>query len=367
LNTAIAEVLAFLKRKPKKELNVVVMPDFFLDRIINLNCNVATFHSLVTAIIRRKGGSQDGIPQTDLRGGNAVNVASALAALGAKVTPIVCTNKFGLQQLHRIFRKDTVDTSHVKIFPRASVTTALEFQAGKNKANVMLRDVGSLADFEAAHLTEEDWKLIENADYVCLFNWAGTQRHGTDLADTIFSRVKAAGKGKTYFGTADPTPNKPSIPKLIEAVLKSSNVDVLSFNENEAFIYASMLDSTISKKHGEFSEKLILKAAEVLATHLKARIDIHTTQFSLTKIDNRTVTVPAFEVDILRTTGAGDAWDAGNIIGDAYGLSAGERLTLANATAACYLSNHEATHPSRQQLIHFLKMRNSQIFKPSCA
>ncbi|MGF3522421.1 MAG: carbohydrate kinase family protein, partial [Candidatus Bathyarchaeia archaeon] len=320
-------------------------------------------HSLVTDIVRRKGGSQDGITQTDLRGGNAVNVASALAALDVKVTPIVCTSKFGLQLLRRSLpMKRAVDTSHVKISPKASVTTALEFQAAKGKANVMLRDVGSLADFKAAHLTEDDWALIESADYVCLFNWAGTQKHGTDLADTVFRRVKTAGKGKTYYATADPTPNKPSIPNLVENVLKTSNVDVLSLNENEALIYASTLDSNISKKRGELPDKLILHAAEVLAAHLKARIDIHTTNFSLTKIGNQTVTIPAFAVDVLRATGAGDAWDAGNIIGDAYGLSAEARLTLANATAACYLSDPEAAHPSRRKLLHFLKMRYSQIF-----
>lgn len=363
MSAAIGEVLTFLRKEPKRELHVVVMPDFFLDRIINLNCTATAFHSLVTDIIRRKGGSQDGISQTDLRGGNAVNVASALAALNAKVTPIVCTSKFGLQQLRRhLFRKNAVDTSRVKIFPKASVTTALEFQTDKGKANVMLRDVGSLAEFKAAHLTEDDWRLIENADYVCLFNWAGTQSHGTDLADTVFRRVKTSGKGKTYFATADPTPNKHSIPHLLENVLKTSNADILSLNENEALIYASMLDPTIRKNRGKLSDKLVLHAAEVLAAHLKARIDIHTTKFSITKISNKTVTIPAFEVDILRATGAGDAWDAGNIIGDAYGLSHEGRLTLANATAACYLSDPAAAHPSRRKLLRFLKTRYSQIF-----
>ncbi|MCX8150599.1 MAG: carbohydrate kinase family protein [Candidatus Bathyarchaeota archaeon] len=365
MSDATTEVLTFLKEKPKQELQVVVMPDFFLDRIINLNCTATDFHSLITGILQRKGGSQDGIQQTDLRGGNAVNVASALAALGVKVTPILCTSKFGLQQLRYFFRKNTVDTSHIKIFPNASVTTALEFQTANGKTNVMLRDVGSLAEFGPAHLTDDDWSIIELADYVCLFNWAGTQKYGTELAETVFRRVKTAGKGKTYFATADPTPNKTFIPKLLKNVLRTSNVDVLSLNENETLIYASMLDSSIGKKQGALSDKLILYAAEVLADNLKARIDIHTTSFSLTKTDNRTVTIPAFEVDILRATGAGDAWDAGNIVGDAYGLSDEGRLTLANATAACYLSDPKAVHPSRLTLLHFLKIHHSQIFKSS--
>jgi hypothetical protein len=55
--------------------------------------------SLVADIAKRKGGSIDGVEQVELRGGNPINTASALAALGIPVTPIVCTNKLGLQQL----------------------------------------------------------------------------------------------------------------------------------------------------------------------------------------------------------------------------------------------------------------------------
>jgi sugar/nucleoside kinase (ribokinase family) len=217
------------------------MPDFFLDRIINLDLDVQDFGLMVNDIVSRKGGSADGIKQIDLHGGNAVNVASALGALGAKVTPIVCTNKFGFQNICYHLGPYKVNTSHVKIFPKSSITTALEFKTKTGKANVMLRDVGSLADFGTADLTDKDWALIENADYVCLFNWAGTRRYGTELANSVFRKVKASGKGKTYFDTADPTPNKPKIPQLMQNVLKTSNVDILSLNENEALTYASML------------------------------------------------------------------------------------------------------------------------------
>ena len=75
----------------------------------------------------------------------------------------------------------------------------------------MLRDLGSLAEFGPSDLTEEDYEIIENADYVCLFNWAGTRKHGTALAEAVFRRAKSKGKCKTYFDTADPTPNKDKI------------------------------------------------------------------------------------------------------------------------------------------------------------
>jgi sugar/nucleoside kinase (ribokinase family) len=133
-------------------------------------------------------------------------------------------------------------------------------------------------------------------------------------------------------------------------------VDILSVNENEAVTFASLLSSEISKqrKKIEFNE-LALLSAQVLAKNLKARIDLHTTTFSLTVKVEGAVFVPAFKVKPLRATGAGDAWDAGNLIGDANGLSDECRLTLANAVSACYLSDPEGVHPTRQKLAKFLR------------
>jgi sugar/nucleoside kinase (ribokinase family) len=351
------ELHNFLKKAPDEQLEVVVMPDFFQDRIVNLDYNVQEFISAVDEIAKRKGGSVDGIAQADLRGGNAVNVASALASLGAKVTLIICTSKFGLQQIRfHLGQNPNIDISHVKIAQKASMTTALEFKTVNGKANVMLRDLGSLENFGPADLTDADWAHVENADYICLFNWAGTRKFGTQLAQTVFHYVKTKGKGKTYFDTADPSPNKEKILELMEKVLKTKQVDVLSLNENEAVSYASLLDMEMKKKreHMRFDE-LAMDAARILAEHWQARIDLHTTAFSATVTRKTEVVVSAFKVNALRATGAGDAWDAGNIVGDANALSAECRLALANAVAACYLSDPDGSHPTRQRLVKFLE------------
>ena len=349
------ELLSFLRGKPK-EITAVVMPDFFLDRLIDLDCTPKNFCSQVKAVARRKGGSIDGVNQNDIRGGNAVNTASALAALGVDAIPIVCTDQLGLQQLRFHLDRYHVDTSHVKVLAKASITTALELKTDTGKANVMLRDLGSLANFGPENLTENDYRLIEEADYICVFNWAGTKNHGTELARTIFKRTKTRGKGKTYYDTADPTPNKEDIPELMEKVLKTAQIDVLSLNENEAITYARHLasDAISEKRKTGFSEQA-LESARVLAKRLSARIDLHTTGFSATFTGKSEVAVPAFKIKPLRATGAGDAWNAGNILGDGNGLSDECRLTLANAVSASYLSYPEAMHPTKQMLSKFLE------------
>lgn len=349
------ELLNFLKEKHAK-LDAVVMPDFFYDRLISIDYNPEQFSSVITDITLRKGGSIDGVAQMDIRGGNAVNTTSALAALGVNVTPIVCTNKLGLQQMRFYLGKYHTDLSHVKIMKKASLTTALELKTEDRKANVMLRDVGSLANFGPVDLTERDYKLIENADYVCLFNWAGTKKFGTALAKNVFHRVKTEGKGKTYYDTADPTPNKDKIPELMQDVLKTSRVDVLGLNENEAICYAAMLSGEIrgNQKNKRFDE-LAIEAARVLVKNLLARIDLHTTVFSATFTKKTEVVVPTFKIEALRATGAGDAWNAGNILGDGNAVSDECRLALANAVSAYYLSNLDGDHPTRRKLAKFVE------------
>jgi len=349
----LGEMRRFLRREIG-EVNVVVMPDFFLDRLISLNWDVKEFSDTLGNIVKRKGGSTDGIEQTELRGGNAINTASALAALDVKVTPIVCTSKLGLQLIKFYLKPFGVNLSHIKIFEKPSITTAMEFKTENGKVNIMLRDVGALADFGPHHLDEQDFRVIEKADYVCVFNWAGTRRFGTALAKTVFRHVKTRGEDKTYYDTADPTPNKTEIPGLVTNVLQSTYVDILSVNENEAVCYASQLSDEVKelRKRLQFDE-LAMESARILASRLSARVDLHTTRFSATFRKKGETVVPSFKVPVLRATGAGDAWNAGNILGDIYGLSDGCRLALANAVAAYYISNPRGMHPTRKHLIKF--------------
>jgi sugar/nucleoside kinase (ribokinase family) len=314
LKNSITELLNLLKGV-SKEIQVVVMPDFFLDRLITLEKTPSELVSTIAEVAGRKGGSLDGIRQTDIRGGNAVNTASALAALGVKVTPIICTSKLGMQQMNFYLKPLGVDTSHVKVLPDASLTTALELVGGQGRVNVMLRDLGSLADFGPADLTEEEYETIRGADYVCVFNWAGTRNHGTELAEKVFREVHAGGKGKAYFDTADPSPNRERIPELMEKVLTTRQVDVLSLNENEAITYASYLKNKADEKQRHlWLDELALKSARLLSKYLPARIDLHTTAFSATFTNNNELVVPAFKIKALRATGAGDAWNAGSIL-----------------------------------------------------
>ena len=80
----------------------------------------------------------------------------------------------------------------------------------------------------------------------------------------FLSGQKPKGKCKTYFDSADPIPNEYEISRLMEKVLQTDLVDVLSVNENEAVTFASLLSSEVSKqrKKIEFNELALFVCAD---------------------------------------------------------------------------------------------------------
>lgn len=359
LSRKIQELLSHLSELKPKLFNVVVMPDFFLDRFISWSGNVNQFSTSISEVVKRKGGCIDNVPQVELRGGNAINTAAALAVLGVGIFPIVYTSDSGFNLLRLYLQPLNFDFSYVKVDGSASITTALEFTHGRERRNVMLRDLGSLEIFGPDSLTEKDFALLAKTDYVCVFNWAGTQRYGTELAETVFRYVKAKSKGKTYYDTADPISNKSKIPELVEKVLLRHNlIDILSLNENEAITYAKHVapkqTGQLQKQHKSMPT-LAKECAKILAQKLTSRIDLHATTYSATFTKNKNAVVPAFKVKTLRATGAGDAWNAGNIYADANDFPVDARLMFANAIAAYYLSSPNGAHPQLPQLRFFLQ------------
>jgi len=355
LTQNLEELLRSLENlKPAKKFGVVVMPDFFLDRLVTYEGDVKHFSKAIAEVAKRKGGNIHGIKQLELRGGNAANTAAALAALGAQVYPIINTSPLGLHLLKFYLDPFGVDLSHVKTSGRISLTTAIELNHEGEIVNIMIGDLGSLPEFSLDNLTPKDFQVLEEADYLCIFNWAGTRRWGTKLAEGVFSYVRKKGKGKTYYDTGDPSPKKEEISEFVKKVLLGNLVDIFSVNENEALCYASQFDKKVSSLRKAMKlDELAKECARILAQNLSARVDLHTTTFAGSFARGSGVMVPAFKVHVLRATGAGDAWNAGNIFGDALGLPDSCRLTLANAVAAYYISSPAGEHPTLPRLIDF--------------
>jgi sugar/nucleoside kinase (ribokinase family) len=349
----VDDLLRNLQHAKPRRFKVVVMPDFFVDRFVSFPGDAGLFTRKIEEVVFHFGGNIHGVKQMELRGGNAANTSAALAKLGATVSPIIKTGQLGLRLLEFYLEPLGVDLSHVKVEGETALTTALEFRNKDERVNVMMGDLGSLPSFGPKDLDEADMRLLKESDYACVFNWAPLKQ-GTELAETVFNYVKTKGKAKTYYDTGDPTPNKKSISKLVKKVLFSENLDVLSVNENEALQYARQIDQKAKKAARKVNRQGLAKeCARILARHVFARVDLHTSAFAGSYRKDDEVIVPSFSVNSLRTTGAGDAWNAGNILGDALRLPDSCRLTLANAVAAFYVSSLSAEHPSLSEIVDF--------------
>jgi hypothetical protein len=206
LKSSKSELLQFLEHDTR-EIHATVMPDFFLDRIVSLERDAPDFSAIVADITKRKGGSIDGLKQTEMRGGNAANTASALAALGARITPIICSDRLGLQFIKLTLRSNMIDLSHVKSLDKPSITTALEFQSEGKRDNVMLRDVGSLADFGPDDLDSHDFDAIEQADYGEYF----VHRLGHGVGLDIHEAPSLNPEGKETLKTGNVVTDEPGI------------------------------------------------------------------------------------------------------------------------------------------------------------
>ena len=336
----IDELKQIKKRGSKTRIKVTVMPHFCLDIFVGCGEDCDSFTCNFKEVVDRKGGNIPIKKQILSIGGKAANCASALDSIGCDVSLITKTDRLGLILLEHFFENKKIDLSHVKTDGKLASTCAIELK----EANVMLSDAGSLTEFGPNYLSAEDKDLIESSDYVCISDWALNHK-GTQIAESVFKLAKKA-KGsncKTFFDPGDPSFRKDTeIKQLVEKVLKKKLVDMLSVNEDEVIRYGSKIaDSNTILQAGDNLKKI-------------TRVDLHTKDGDCSfKIPEKTAFIPSFNCKPKRLTGAGDSWNAGDIYGDAIGLSDESRLMLSNAVAAYYIS-HEV-HPSVKDLIGFLE------------
>ena len=341
LKTRLLEKLNQIDSSKLGEFSVVLMPDFFVDHFLTMN-NFEMEFSRIQKIYNQGGGNVPGISQKILQGGNATNTALALARLGIKSHLICRTDGFGLNLLQFFLGKSGVDLSGVKTDGKIAITTAMEFD--NDHENVLVGDAGSVSDFTFKDLDENDLQNVTNSNITCVLNWTLNEK-GTGLAKDVFRFAKKHNI-KTFFDSGDPAHRSHDIPELIKNILNDVNLDILGLNENELMHYS---DITMVNNDEE-----IIEAVVSLKRKIHARIDLHTASFSCTA-NEKYMIVPAIQIPkIYRTTGAGDAWNAGNLFAELLNFKLDERLLFANLVAGYYISSSEPMHPSIENIIYFI-------------
>ena len=309
-----------------RKFDVAVMHDYYVDRLLYAG-TMEGFTGSLTDKAAGGGGGIHGVRQEDSRGGNAVNLAHALARLGLKTLLITHSDRIHEGILRQTFEGLDVEL-RVKDRPTA-LTVAVE-----GDVNVMLGDGRGASDFGPELLSDGDWRALRGSRLVCAVNWA-VNRRGTALLAALRRRL---GAGKPiFFDPADFRDRGSDYRELFASLVKRPLVDWVSMNEQEGIAAAEALGVPAANL-GEMCRGLALKLGVVF--------DLHADRSSYTSEGTRVTRVPVRRVRARRLTGAGDVWDAGAIYGRLKGMGEKERLEFANRGARLFLRSRVLLPPT---------------------
>ncbi len=326
--------------------SIVVMPDFFVDRIVRLESKEKLFDAL-TEKANRGGGSVRGVPTVDVKGGNAVNVAYCLAKLGIRITLFTVADEMGATMIRQAFSQFG-DKVNLRISAgRGGLTTAFEFPHGDTRVNVMVSDIGDNENFGPERI-EVDKTLLKNADGVMLTNWASNLK-GTELAEFAFRNSPSAFH---FIDPADIEARKQDFRVSLERL--AGLTDCLSINENEC----NSLADEIGLGHvlgASYGADEVTLAAKKLAEKIGISTDLHTKIGAAWSNGKESAFVHAIKVEAKTLTGAGDSWDAADIIGYLAGLAPQERLLFANCCASLYVRDPQGEPPTMNKVFELVE------------
>lgn len=331
-------------REPKGR--VTVMPDFYLDRLLKVQ-SLDSFWKSIFEKAESGGGNVIGRSQAEVKGGNAVNLAYALGRLGVRTYLLTVADRFGRAVLDHAMSGLPVRVKTAE--GRQGYTLALEFLHGGRLVNVMFNDTGTLRDFGPEKLGHEDWTEIAGSSVVAILNWAVNLK-GLDLVKAIFSFAKERGV-LTFLDPSDITIRRGTeFKEVLDLARNQGYPEVLSVNENEARGALRILG--LESLPPNYSLEDVGKAGDLLSRELGITVDLHTPLGSSSTGKSGKAQVWSLKVEQRVSTGAGDSWNAGDILGYLSGMGPEERLVVANACGALFVSGGET--PTREELSRFL-------------
>ena len=328
--------------------SIVVMPDFFVDRIIWLESKEKLFDAL-TEKAKRGGGSIRDVSTTDIKGGNAVNVAYCLAKLGIKVALFTVADETGATMIRQAFSQFG-DRATLRIASgKSGLTTAFEFPYEGTRVNVMVSDIGDNANFGPEKLSSEaDRAILKNADGVMITNWASNQK-GTELAEFAFNNSPSA------FHFIDPADVETRKQDFSDSLGRLASItDCVSINENECNSLAEALG--LGRLLGSsYGAEEVKSAAKMIAEKVSISTDLHSKVGAAWSNGKESTFVHAIKVQARMLTGAGDSWDAADIIGYLAGLDPQERLLFANCCASLYVRDPHGEPPAMNKVFELVE------------
>ena len=271
-------------------------------------------------------------------GGKGANQAVAASRLGGHVSMIGCVgdDSFGRELVENL-SKEEVNTTHVLIHPNVSTGVAL-IQVDDQAQNSIA--VASGANFRlSSEYVEKSLQAIDLIDVVVM------------PLETPIETIYAAARIANQRGAKvilNPAPAQALQPNLLKMV------DYLIPNEHEISTLTDIPIKTANDTH-KAAKILLSKGVKNLIVTLGSKGSMI---FDDKSSDN--VNIPAFKVQAVDTTAAGDCFIGAFAVGLSIEKSVNDAAAFANAAASISVTRVGAqpSLPTRDEVIQFMKERN---------
>lgn len=368
MNERILALQAKLKEKDPSQLQMVIGFDGFVDEIIHAVdkrqsstsfTRIETIDAFARRVDRASGLSTniELVPVVKKLGGNGPIMANALAMHHAKMAYV---GALGVPSIEDVFLPMQASAS-LYSFANPGHTDALEFNDGKLLLGktVTMNDITYeklLAFLGEAKLIE----LLANADLFATVNWSMLP-YMTDLWKKLIDQLlpklpKTAKKRRFFVDLADPEKRDPADIKAALDLLKQfkkTHFVVLGLNKKEAYDVAKVLD-LFDHPSLESMQVSLEDLNQALYDYLQINaVVIHPVDRSCTVVEG--VYAEAMGPYVAKpklTTGAGDNFNAGFMLGLMLDLEPVDALLVGMGTSGYYVRN--AHSPSTAELIEFL-------------
>ncbi|MFW9903910.1 MAG: carbohydrate kinase family protein [Candidatus Thorarchaeota archaeon] len=311
-----------------KNLKMTVLPDFFLDVIIDPQMSYEKFIQEIQTVYSRGGGNLLGPVARFIPGGNGGNVAKTLAGLGVS-TAFICETSLLGKQLIEFFMHPLGVKTFLSTTGDIASSIILEIPHGTDKHNVMFSASGSVAEYSSKKLTLDQWNILRESHTIAICNAQNYQME--DLVEAILREIPQPTFISIDF--SDLTPHLQRIDGFRNRILEHPTrpPSFITGNETEVRLLA--------KKPNKTPEEAI----QILSSEYPEIIfGLHmTSKAEIWKNGKRLSSESCFKISVLNATGAGDSWHAGFLTGWQLGMSIPDITIFANAVAGYQISTGE--------------------------
>jgi sugar/nucleoside kinase (ribokinase family) len=313
---------------------------------------VKAFGAAVTAQAG-KNANFELVQQANRMGGNGPLMAFALSTLGA---PVQYIGMCGNPNLHPVFT-EFAKRAKVHSISEPAMTQAYEFTDGK----LMFGQHGNVQDVTWENIKKKIGdnvfkKLWNDSHFIGMVNWTMLPHLSAiwKRLQSDFVPTKGSARKLIFFDLSDPS-NRIDADLLaalkIIAEFQEQHEVILGLNEPESLHVARVLrlKKTPANPKGTAS----------LAAAIREKLNIHTVVIHPMKYaaaadaQGEAILDGPFTAKPKTTTGAGDHFNAGFVIGRLLGLGLPHSIQLAVASSGFYVRH--AVSPNREQLVRFLQ------------